>query len=508
MNMKSIYLYFTAVLFVLCTGLIITGCKDDKTVAGGAEGLSLKVYSPTKVVEGQVVTITGTGLSEVTSVVFPGDQSVTSINVINDNMISVVTPAGIPAAGGVLTVNTSSSSVTAPIPVTVGVPAFSAMNPSGTVGANDELLITGTDLEFIKQIIFPGENEGEVVVVNAIDFLRVSTGFLRLKVPNGILNGIGQIKMVTAGGKEILLPEVELKSAPSGEWRWTEFTIWEGAVAVDWGKEFLIQTSWFVDQGIARDDTVKFYLKPDGTPMIKFYNDGWKNDLDLYADKNGTMVHLEDAGQTAKSNQFVEDNTKLTIPMTDGNLAWFTPPHTNINATGAGATITKITLTKPVWYEIGAGDNGLPPLKYAIYDSGYQNGFDYGWWLSVKPDPDCTDVVREGSTKSLKVTFGGGWSGAVFPNWGGINTSSYGKFEMSVYGGPGTDGMKIQLGFSDQSTHENQYPKVFTVVEGEWVDFSFPIDDVVTFNNPILFNMQDQGMGGVVYFDRIGFMPY
>ena len=49
--------------------------------------------------EGQVVTITGTGLEKATSVVFPGNVSVNNITKVGNGYISVITPAGVSAEG-------------------------------------------------------------------------------------------------------------------------------------------------------------------------------------------------------------------------------------------------------------------------------------------------------------------------------------------------------------------------------------------------------------------------
>jgi len=383
--MKRIFLYNTVVM-MLYTGVIFTGCRENQTT-GATEALSVKVYSPTKVIEGQEVTITGTGLGEVTSVIFPGNKSVTSVKVISDNMISVITPAGIPAEGGELTVQSPAGTVTAGVPLTVGVPTFTAMTPNETVGSKEELLIVGTDMEFFEKAIFPGKDED--VVINAIDFLRKSTSLLRIKVPMGIKEGLGRIKLVTVGGQELLLPELNLKPGATGEWQLKEITIWEGSWAVDWGKEFLIETAWFTAHDIKEDDTVTFYFTSQpGWPMIKFYNDGWNNDFKIEG--------FDDNGQTASPNQFTENNTRLVIPMTKNNLYWFTVPK-NMNATGTGLTITKITMTTLVWVEYGDG----PVEKKDILWEGSLGPVDWNGTAKIALDADALAKLVAGKTLGI-----------------------------------------------------------------------------------------------------------
>ena len=206
-HMKSIYLYITSALFVLFAGLVFTGCEENKDEAA-AQGLSIRVYSPIKVVEGQEVIITGTGFKDVNTVVFPGNISVSSFNKVSNNMIKVITPAGVSAAGGDLIVQAGNESATAHIPMTIGNPRIATMVPNDEAGIGREIIISGTDMEFYDRIIFPGKDED--IVVKAIDFERRSSIVIRVKVPAGIADGPARIRIVSFSGKEDLLPEIYL----------------------------------------------------------------------------------------------------------------------------------------------------------------------------------------------------------------------------------------------------------------------------------------------------------
>ena len=160
--MKRLYFYLSTLFCIFALGLSTVACSEDDGF-GAYEGLSVKVYSPTKVIPGQEVVISGTGLDLVTSVVFPGEVATSSIEVVNAGMIKVITPAGIDANGGELTVKTESDQVTARVPMTIGNPKISIMNPSDKANVNDELTITGTDMEFFSKAYFPGEDGNDVV---------------------------------------------------------------------------------------------------------------------------------------------------------------------------------------------------------------------------------------------------------------------------------------------------------------------------------------------------------
>lgn len=83
----------------MLSDMVLTSCNDDD-VADANDALVVKSVLPTKVMEGQVVTITGTGLEKATSVVFPGNVSVNNITKVGNGYIAVITPVGISAEGG------------------------------------------------------------------------------------------------------------------------------------------------------------------------------------------------------------------------------------------------------------------------------------------------------------------------------------------------------------------------------------------------------------------------
>ncbi len=225
-----------AVMAVTAIGLAFGSCQ--RGIDGGEEstGLAIKVYSPTKVIQGQVVTINGTSLDEVTSVVFPGGIGVTDITVLGNGQISVVTPAGVAAEGGELTVKAGDMSATARVPMTVGKPEFRTISYPDSEGGPGawltvDLLITGIDLEFIEQAVFPGK-EGDITI-NALDFVRKANNMLKIKVPVGIKEGTAKIQLFACNGAKLETSEVLLvdaipgiKEPLEGEWVWASSGSW------------------------------------------------------------------------------------------------------------------------------------------------------------------------------------------------------------------------------------------------------------------------------------------
>ena len=74
---KHILVYLTA-CFALLSVMMMTSCSDDDTASTNHQ-LEVKSVLPIKVIEGQVVTITGIGLDDVSSVIFPGNVAVSNI---------------------------------------------------------------------------------------------------------------------------------------------------------------------------------------------------------------------------------------------------------------------------------------------------------------------------------------------------------------------------------------------------------------------------------------------
>lgn len=101
--MKKHIIYLLVSGFALLSNMALTSCSDDD-VEDANDVLVVKSVLPTKVMEGQVVTITGTGLEKATSVVFPGNVSVNNITKVGNGYISVITPAGVSAEGGTVTI--------------------------------------------------------------------------------------------------------------------------------------------------------------------------------------------------------------------------------------------------------------------------------------------------------------------------------------------------------------------------------------------------------------------
>ena len=231
--MKKNVLYYIGL--ALLSGIAVNSCNNHD-MENGNDVLAVKSVLPTKVIEGQVVTITGTGLEKVNSVVFPGNVSVSDITRVGNGYISVKTPAGVSADGGKVTVKAEDESAEAAMTLTVGEPKPSRVALlDKEIKINECVEVYGNDLEFITKAYFPG-NDGNDIVVDASVFKRKATGSLYIYSPMGVKAGIAQIILEDCGGKKYTLPEVTLSDEVSGGGAEEDnyIQIWSGEYTTGW----------------------------------------------------------------------------------------------------------------------------------------------------------------------------------------------------------------------------------------------------------------------------------
>ena len=83
------------VLTALCTLLFTAvSCSEDNQLDTNQYkgGVSLNAFGPSPVARGGQIRFVGSGLNQITSVVFPGNVVVNDINVISENSIMVTVP--------------------------------------------------------------------------------------------------------------------------------------------------------------------------------------------------------------------------------------------------------------------------------------------------------------------------------------------------------------------------------------------------------------------------------
>ena len=327
--------YISLFLFgVMSMGLI--ACSDDSKEEGG-ESLSVVVFSPTKAVPGETVTIVGTGLDKVEAVTFLEDNRVTDIQVTNDTQIRVKLPATLGESSGKVAVEAGGQVVTANRDIEIVIPKITAYTPS-EVQAGEELELSGTDLEHISEIVFPGNN-----IVKAIDFNRKSVNVLRVSVPDDVPTCSEALTLVTTGGQNITSSVMNFIEMPDGQWVEEETTVYDGSpVTLDWGAGLNLQAEWF-NGGMKEGDVIKLYFETKAVSdnFIKVYDPNWTS-----------IPEINDINNTGSSDtaREVSGLTELSIEIKSNYLPWFNKENGEaLIITGSNVVLNKVTWTHEVF---------------------------------------------------------------------------------------------------------------------------------------------------------------
>ena len=243
--MKKIFAYFGLVLSIALVGMF-TACNPTEIDEQAEAGLGIKVFFPTKVVAGQPMTISGTGMADVREVVFPTGVSVTAIEHVGNGMIRVTAPSGIASAGGKLIVRSADDEAESSQDLTLGhtvVSGFSKQDGE-EISGGEQLTIFGKDLEFISraELLDP---DGNPYFLEDEDFYRKGTSTVIITIPKkNIFEGTWTGKLYTFDGQEIPFPELTYaQAADGGHWETVKTIIWEnddpaGHGVVGWSGQY------------------------------------------------------------------------------------------------------------------------------------------------------------------------------------------------------------------------------------------------------------------------------
>ena len=243
--MKKALSYFRTFLAVALLGAF-SACTIDIGPESAETGLKIKVFSPTKVVTGQPMTINGHGFADVKEIVFPDNIVVTNFQRVSGEMIRVNAPAGISAEGGKLILRTADNEVESDVPLTLGKTVVTGFSRQAgeTIKGGERITIFGKDLEFIEslEILDP---DGLPLVVEDEKFYRKGTSSVEITIPKQVYDGAFVGKLHTIDGREFQLPELVYEPVAEqeegGHWEIVRKNIWEndGSVgSTSWGGQF------------------------------------------------------------------------------------------------------------------------------------------------------------------------------------------------------------------------------------------------------------------------------
>ena len=354
--MKKIFAYFGLMLSIALVG-VFTACNPTEIDDQAEAGLGIKVFFPTKVVAGQPMTISGTGMADVKEVVFPTGVTVTAIEHVGNGMIRVTAPAGIAAGGGKLIVRSADDEAESSQDLTLGhtvVSGFSKQDGE-EIGGGEQLTVFGTDLEFISgcELLDP---DGNPLILNDEDFYRKGTSTVIITIPKKIFEGTWTGKLFTFDGQEIPFPELTYTPASDGgHWETVETILWQNELgkAVSWsgdyrfaveGRETGEEIYAFPQDIWDKLKSETFYLTVAATdPQIRVTTGWWSGSWEDKDFQPGNDERLVDNGDGTFTLEINLSNASFLELMDEQHLLF----------TGDRYTPVKIFFKEDVWVDGG-----------------------------------------------------------------------------------------------------------------------------------------------------------
>jgi hypothetical protein len=485
------------------TGFLIfkSGGTDPETFASEEElVVTLPVVTslaPTSARHTASVTITGTDLDLVKSILFAGDKSVAVFESQTPTEIVVAVPAG--ALKGKLTLKQASPiDVVTSQELTIILPVGTAISPKPAIPGTDNITITGTDLDLIKELTLPTSG-----ALAATSFISQSPTQIVFALPVGTKSGgviyttihdysgnLGVTIVVPAPGPPpLVITMFDETTAPGGgNWSWSASSQDQASTEqflsgdVSWKFETTsgggLSVGGMTPIDATGQEVFSFSLfggpGTEGFSVAAILNDNW-------SDYNAVTLH---EGKW----------TSYQIPLSSY-------PTTNISQIVRFAL--KPESTPSLFYadRVGFEMAGPPPLLIELYDDVLApGGGDWGW-SGVVSDMANTEQVYSGdkSWKFETASSGGLSAGGITA----INASGATSFSFALYGGSGTAGQKVAVILNDNWTDYN----AVDIVEGQWTAFTIPLTSYPTtdVSQIVRFAFKVESTASVIYVDRVGF---
>ena len=516
-----IHLTNTRLLTLLCFILfvsVISSCdKNDDDVK--SDKIELLSFGPTGANHGDTLHFIGNNLDKVTAIHFTGNNAVVNQNEFkqqNSEVILVIVPQA--AERGYVTLKTPQGDIVTKTQLNLGVTAtITSMTLQARPGAN--VTINGNYLNWVNKITF---NRDKVVT----NFVNKTINQLVVTVPDDAqtgpliisYGGTDSLEVQTADTLKVILPLITGLS-PNPIKHQINLTI--TGTDLDLAKKVIFT-------GVAAPVT-SFVSQSATQLVVKVPASARKGKVTLEAASgvqttSGLDLDLVLPAITTMTPNPIDPGTNLTVTGTNLDLV------TSITFENAPAvtsfvsqSATQIVVTAPMGIARGkitlgvlnstvtvqstdileiTGSAPPPTIAFPIYNDAVTsnwNGWIGGGWGGTS-DRNNTSPVREG-TKSVRISYVGGWGSPLQLGGANINLSAYTTFKISVYGGPGSAGKKISIAFNQTNNLYN-----ITLVEGTWTDYAIPVSTLTSGSTLTEIWVQEfNGVGGyTIYVDAIG----
>lgn len=372
MKIKRILYGVAALLGGLCLG----ACSEDELNA--SQNLSIASFYPTIVMEGTEVEITGTSMSQVKEVVFPGGVSSTAVTVVDDRILKVMAPAGVSDEAASLVLKTEGEEVASRQTIRKANPTFDSYvysdNEGATTGA--ELTIGGKDLLLVDAVkLWTADEE---VTIPALLMSRKSNDAIKFVVP--VDAPVGQnvnVSLLFKNATTMDLPSIEvIEGTGGGTWVEQEVILYEGEPVEtgSWSNSLQVPSASL--SSIKEGDVIRVYFsdaQAGAQGSLKCTADGWPA-------LSPELEYFEITEEDIAAGYYMRTVTADMVAQLGGN---------NLIVAGQLYTITKVSLFTSVWVE--DSDDSREPITDATImlndfeeHDGHNSSWDNSWTSGVE----------------------------------------------------------------------------------------------------------------------------
>lgn len=236
--MKNKILICLCLVGILCMSLASCTINNDDPVRND---LSILVFSPTRIVPGGTISITGIGLDKTKSVTLAGNK-VADFQVVSSNMLYCTVPASAAPTTGAVVVENGEEEAEAKTQLEIVLPTVTACNPNDIVDGGTNMTVYGNDLESVTEAVFPGD-----FVVSSVNFLRKSNHQIIIPVPMKVPTGEGCVTLHFTNGTSLTTPTVKFVKKRTGHYEDIDLAIYDEPFEVTYSKPLYIMKEWYSD---------------------------------------------------------------------------------------------------------------------------------------------------------------------------------------------------------------------------------------------------------------------
>ena len=498
--------------FVMTVGML-TSCDkddDDEVNSGKVELLS---FGPSGAKHGDTISFIGKNLTQVTTIQLTG-AAVEKTGFIQQTseLITIKVPNA--TVRGLVTLKTTAGDITSKTPLDLEVPVkITSVTAQARPGEN--ITIKGEFLNWVTSITFGLNKKVETFVSKTLTELVVKVPLDaqtdKLSLSTG---GTEPLTIITDNVLVVTLP-VTTGLAPNPVKHKTNLNI--TGTDLDLVKQILFTGGDTVTSFVSQSATQLVVDVPSKTQKGKVTlvaASGVKSvstmDLDVVLPAITTMspnpvdvgANLTIAGTNldlVKAISFVGVPTAVTsfVSQTPTQIVVTVPT----GSAPGKITLSVVNSTLSVKSGIDLAIVGFAVAPIIIYDDAVTaawNGWIGGGWGGTK-DVNNTSPVQSGS-KSVRISYVGDWGVPLQLGGANISLAGYTSLKVSIYGGTGSGGQNVNVGFNEQDG------KTITVVAGQWTDFTIPLSQISSASTVTHLYLKKYSTNGdfTIYVDNLG----